>query len=67
MKYKTKEDPEVKYSHEWIETKCPHEWVENSITDSNFGVVFGCIRVCKLCGRTEHTDHTKGTEWEEVE
>jgi len=39
---------------------CKHEWVVEPIRDANFGVTFGNIRTCSICGLRQHADSTQG-------
>ena len=37
-----------------------HVWVEEAIRDKNFGVSFGAIRTCSVCGKKQIVSYCEG-------
>ena len=47
-----------------------HAWSEETLRDKNFGVAFGAVRICKVCGLKQVASHCEGRiggPWRDVE
>ena len=43
------------------EGTCPkHDWKEETLREPNFHVAFGCLRICRLCGKKQYSNFAEG-------